>query len=83
MIDPDNLNMLYNFGATYAAQIGDREAALPLIERAISKASGTLISWAEIDPDVDSIRGDERFEILLASAKSRVANRRKGLTEKT
>ncbi len=77
MIDPDNLNMLYNFGATYAAQIGDEDAAFSLIERAITQASGTLISWVEIDPDVDSMREDPRFKILLENARSRLSDRQR------
>lgn len=75
MLDPDNLNMLYNFGATYATQLEDTEAAFGLIESSIGRASGTLISWAEIDPDVDSIRDDPRFRSVLAAAKARVAAR--------
>lgn len=72
LLDPDNLNMWYNFGALYAAQLNDPEAAFALIEPAIAKASGSLIRWAEIDPDVDSLRGDPRFDALLAEAKARV-----------
>ena len=75
LLDPDNLNMLYNFGAVYAAQLGDPDAALALIEPAIAKASGTLIRWAEIDPDVDSLRDDPRFQSILAEAKARVADK--------
>ncbi|HEU4809892.1 MAG TPA: TIR domain-containing protein [Sphingomicrobium sp.] len=73
LLDPDNLNMSYNFGAVYAAQLGEREAALELVCGAIAKASGTLIRWAEVDPDVDSLRGQARFDSMLAEAKARTA----------
>ena len=73
LLDPDNLNMWYNFGSVYAAQFNDPDAAFALIEPAIAKASGTLIRWAEIDPDVDSLRADPRFDSMLAEAKARVA----------
>lgn len=76
LLDPGNLNMLYNFGATCAGQIGDVDAAFALIEPAIAKASGTLIRWIEIDPDVDCIREDPRFRALLAAAKKRDSARR-------
>ena len=73
LLDPDNLNMSYNFGSVYAAELNDPEAALALIEPALAKASGALIRWAEIDPDVDSLRSDARFESVLAEAKARIS----------
>jgi adenylate cyclase len=72
LLDPDNLNMWYNFGSMYAAQLNDSEAAFALIEPAIAKASGSLIRWVEIDPDVDSLRADPRFDAMVAEAKARV-----------
>jgi adenylate cyclase len=74
LLDPDNLNMRYNFGSVYAALLDDPEAAFVLIEPAIGKASGTLVRWAEIDPDVDSLRSDPRFDSMLAEAKARIAH---------
>ena len=65
--------MSYNFGSVYAAELNDPEAALALIEPALAKASGALIRWAEIDPDVDSLRSDARFESVLAEAKARIS----------
>ena len=75
LLDPDNLNMSYNFGAVYAAQLQDREAALDLVCPAIAKASGTLIRWAGIDPDVDTLRGHPRFDSVLAEATARTAKK--------
>jgi adenylate cyclase len=72
LLDPDNLNMCYNFGSIYAAELNDFEAAFALLEPALARASGTLIRWAEIDPDVDSLRDDPRFQQMLEAAKARV-----------
>jgi adenylate cyclase len=72
LLDPDNLNMRYNFGSMYAAQFNDPEAAFAFIGPAIAKASGSLIRWVEIDPDVDSLRSDPRFDSMVAEAKARV-----------
>ena len=76
LLDPDNLNMSYNFAAVYAANLNDPEEALALLQPTMAKASGALISWAEIDPDVDSLRGDPRFQSMLAEAKARSARGR-------
>ncbi|HEU5285602.1 MAG TPA: TIR domain-containing protein [Sphingomicrobium sp.] len=73
LVDPGNLNMRYNFASVFAAHLGEPEAALALLESTMPKASGALIRWAEIDPDVDSIRSEPRFRSLLDQAKARAA----------
>lgn len=74
-VDPDNLNMLYNIASTYAAEFGDGETALDLLEQVFKAASGALIAWAEIDPDVDGIRDEPRFRQMLSDARARAAER--------
>jgi adenylate cyclase len=74
LLDPDNLNLRYNFGAVVAAHLGDKETAIDLIGSALEKAGGALIRWVRVDPDVDSLRSDRRFEAIVASAEARVAN---------
>ena len=74
LLDPDNLNMHYNFASVHAAFLNDPEAALALLEPTMAKASGHLIRWAdEIDPDMDSIRDDPKFKRMMAAAKTRVS----------
>lgn len=73
LLDPDNLNMRYNFASMHAALWKDPETALALLEPTLAKASGHLIRWAEkIDPDVDSIREDPKFKRMVSEAKTRV-----------
>jgi adenylate cyclase len=71
LLDPDNLNMRYNFGAMFAGCLNDPDTALALLGSALEKAGGTLIGWARVDPDVDSLRHDPRFEALVADAERR------------
>jgi adenylate cyclase len=74
LLDPDNLNMRYNFAALHAAFFNEPEVALNLLEPTIAKASGHLIRWAEqVDPDVDAIRDDPRFKQMMAESKARVS----------
>ena len=70
LLDPDNLNMRYNFACTLAANLGDREGALQLLETVTSRTSG--LGLAEVDPDFDSIRDDPRFVRMIADAKARL-----------
>jgi adenylate cyclase len=71
LIDPDNLNMRYNFACTMARDLGDREGALRMFEYALSRIKGT-IGNAEFDPDLQSIRDDPRFQKAIADAKKRL-----------
>ncbi|HEU5481987.1 MAG TPA: tetratricopeptide repeat protein, partial [Sphingomicrobium sp.] len=73
LLDPDNLNMCYNLASVYAAELHDPESALALLEPTMAKVSGALIRWVDIDPDVDSLRGDPRFISIVAEAKERIA----------
>jgi adenylate cyclase len=73
LIDPDNLNMLYNFACVLAAHLNDKEAALNLLERSLSRIATVQIKLAEADPDLDSLRDDPRFQQLLANAKRQAA----------
>jgi adenylate cyclase len=71
LIDPDNLNMRYNFACTLARDLGDREAAIKMFESSISRIKGSLGN-AEFDPDFESIRDDPRFQKAIADAKKRL-----------
>ena len=71
LVDPDNLNMRYNFACVLATALKDREAALKMLESTISRVGLYQIMIAETDTDFDSIRDDPRFQKLIAEAKKR------------
>ena len=71
LIDPDNLNMRYNFACALAKDFEDREGALRMLESSISRIQGSLGN-AEFDPDLDSIRDDPRYHKIMADAKKRL-----------
>ena len=75
LLDPDNLYMRYNLAWPLLAFFDDKEAALRLLGPALEKAGATLVSLAAADRNLDPLRGDPRFELMLASAKARVADR--------
>lgn len=70
LVDPDNLNMRYNFACILAAYLDDKEGALKLLERTMAQPQG--VKFAESDPDLDSLRDDPRFQKMLADAKKRM-----------
>jgi adenylate cyclase len=75
LIDPDNLNMRYNFACTLAKYSDDADAALEMLESSLTRVQGT-IGHAEHDPDLERIRDDPRCQKIIADAKARLAKSR-------
>jgi adenylate cyclase len=76
LIDPDNMNMRYNFACVLASQLDDKEDALHLLERTLNTANEMILRHTETDPDFDSIRDDPRFAAMVERARKRL-----GITE--
>jgi adenylate cyclase len=73
LIDPDNLNMRYNFACDLATLLNDRDAALDMLGPVLERDAGALVRLAPIDPDLAGLRGDPRFQAMAASAEARLA----------
>ena len=73
LLDPDNLNMRYNFACSLVTDLHDFEAALDLLGPAFEKLRIEPINWAKNDPDLDLIRDHPRFKAMLAAAEARLA----------
>ncbi|WP_171239042.1 adenylate/guanylate cyclase domain-containing protein [Ruegeria sp. HKCCA5763] len=66
-IDPDDNHMRYNAACTYA-QLGEIDLAFEMLDLWIDKAATNLLLWFQSDPDLEPIRGDLRYQGLLARA---------------
>jgi adenylate cyclase len=71
LVDPDNLNMRYNFACVLAGYAGDKEGAIKLLQSILPIGTRAVVDAAAIDPDLDPIRDDSRFQKLLAAALKR------------
>jgi len=72
LVDPDNLNMRYNFACVLAGYLGDKEAALRMLQSTFAIATEYVVRIADTDTDLDSLRGDPRFQKMLSNAKERL-----------
>jgi adenylate cyclase len=72
LIDPDNLNMRYNFACVLAGHLGDSDAAIKMLQSALAVAGEYQVRIAETDTDFDCIREDSRFQKIIAAAKKRL-----------
>jgi adenylate cyclase len=73
LIDPDNLNMRYNFVCGMSAHLKDKEASLDLLGPFFEKAPGDFLAYAKVDVDLDFVRDDPRFQAMMAAGEARLA----------
>jgi adenylate cyclase len=73
LIDPDNLNMRYNFACALLIHLKETEAALDMLGPVLEKLAIGFLNHAKADPDFISLRDNPRFKAMLAAAEARVA----------
>jgi len=72
LLDPDNINLLYNLACNMVS-LRDFDMAIKLLSQVIPNAQRPNLTWFETDTSLDPIRGDARFKALVARAEARLA----------
>ncbi len=73
LLDPDNINMRYNFACTLVLELREFDAALDLLELVFEKVLIEAVNWVKADPDLDAIRDHPRLKAMVAKAEARLA----------
>ena len=72
LLDPDNTNLNFNLACNMVT-LGEFDTALELLGPIITRAQRQNLLWFESDTTLDPIRGDPRYQALVAQAEARLA----------
>jgi adenylate cyclase len=72
LLDPDNLNLRYNFACSLITDLRDYDAALDMLGPRFETMPTEVLNWVKSDPDLDPIRDHPRFKAMLAAAEARL-----------
>jgi adenylate cyclase len=72
LLDPDNHAMRYNLACSMSTDLRDITAAIDLLTPYFETASFAELAHAEVDPDLDPLRGDARYQAVIAKARARL-----------
>ena len=72
LVDPDNLQMRYNLAWGLNKVMGKPQSAVEMLEPVLANAGANIIRLAANDPNLDNLRDDPRFQLMLEEAKERV-----------
>ena len=74
LLDPDNPWMRWNLACAMSRWLGDKDAAIGLLEGLADRLSSSMVTYLRLDTDLDPLRDDPRFEALAVAAEQRVAS---------
>jgi len=73
LLDPDNINLLYNLGCNMVS-LRDFDLALELLGRVFAVAQPQNMNWFRIDTSLHPIRADPRFKAMVADVDARLGS---------
>ncbi len=81
LLEPANISRQYNFACALSKFLGESEAALDRLEPLLAQMSRGFLKHAMSDPDLEALRGDPRFQAMVAAAESRLSGEQRAAAE--
>jgi len=72
LIEPEKYEMRYNFCCTLASRLNETDAALEMLGPVMRRAELGFLNHMKVDPDLNSLRDDQRFKDMVAAAEARL-----------
>jgi adenylate cyclase len=72
LMDPDNFTMRWNLTCALSRFLGDKKAAIDLLATFLDRAPPPFVEYIRLDPDLDPLRDEPRFQTLVTAAEQRV-----------
>ena len=72
LMDPENITMRWNLACALSRFLGDKDAAIDLLGTFLDRAPPPFVQYLRLDPDLDPLREDGRFQTLVETAEQRV-----------
>jgi adenylate cyclase len=72
LLDPDNLNLMYNLGCNMVS-LGDFDMAIDLLAPVFARAQRQNLIWFASDSSLDPLREDSRYRAIVEQAEARLA----------
>jgi adenylate cyclase len=79
LIDPDNLDMRYNFACALNAYLNDKQTALDMLAPLFATITAYLLRYLKVDPDFESLHDEPRYQAMVAAAEARLAAAKAGV----
>jgi adenylate cyclase len=73
LLDPDNINLLYNLGCNMVS-LRDFDMAIELLEPVFQRAQRQNLIWFASDSSLDPIREEPRYKAIVEQAEVRLAD---------
>ena len=78
LIQPDRMEIRYNFACALAAHLNETDAAIDMLEPVLATLSRGFLNHTKVDPDLDPLREHPRFKVMMAAAEARFATATEG-----
>lgn len=72
LLDPENMNMRYNFACALCLHSNDNEGAMTLMEPVLASTTATWLKHIKLDPDLSLLSEMPRFQKMLRTAERRL-----------